>query len=331
MTQSQRITIKLSEIRSKLMDLSKKEVPTDEDRAAIVQAETDLSNSEIQLRAALKGEADATPSDGGENRALDRLVDKASIGSIFSAVVEHRQTSGAEAELQSHFGLGAAQIPLSLLEERAVAVIPPDTSHSPTLTSQARVLQPAFAIGDASFLGVPSPRVPAGSASYPVLGTRPTVGGPHADDTSVAESTATFSASLLEPGRVQCGFSFRRSDAARFGPGLDESLRMALQSGLSEALDAKVVARIILDVSRTDATATATHTSYLSDLAFGQVDGRHIAGENEIRILLGSDSLVNASTLYRNTSTGERSALEVLRDITAGVRVSAIFRQRPAA
>ena len=40
------------------------------------------------------------------------MVDRASVGAIFAAVVEHRATEGPEAELQKHLGLSGNQIPL---------------------------------------------------------------------------------------------------------------------------------------------------------------------------------------------------------------------------
>ena len=322
MTQAQKLTIRASEIRSKLLDFSKQADLSTDDKAAITKAETDLGNVEIQLRAAIKAEATETRSlDGGENRALARLVDRSNLGHIFSAVLEHRQTAGAEAEIQSHFKLGSTQIPLAMLESRAVATVPANTSHSPTETNQASILQPVFSIGDSAWLGIPNPRVAAGAASFPVLTSAPVVGGPHKDDTSVDETTGTFSAELLEPGRIQAGFSFRRTDAAKF-PMMENSLRMALQSGLSEKMDSQMVAQIVSDVARTDSTAVATHTTYLSRLAYGLVDGRYVSGESELRVLIGNETLVSMSALYRNTNSGERNTIERLRDITAGVRIS---------
>ena len=323
MTQSQKLTIRASEIRSKLLDYSKQSDLSADDKAAITKAETDLGTVEVQLRAAIKAEATETRSaDGGENRALARLVDRSSLGAIFSAVLEHRQTVGAEAEIQAHFKLGSNQVPLSMLEERAVSTVPADASITPAETNQASIIQPVFSLGDSNFLGIPQPRVAAGSASYPVLDVRPTVHGPDDDSTSHAETDGTFSASLLEPGRLSATFSFRRTDAAKF-PMMDEALRMALQSGLSESMDATMVAQLVTDLTRADSSAVATHTSYLSRLAYGLVDGRYVAGESELRVLIGNQTLVSMAALYRNTASGERNTIERLRDITAGVRISA--------
>ena len=99
---------------------------------------------------------------------------------------------------------------------------------------------PIFADGDAAFLGVDQVTVPNGDVAFPVLTNRPTVGGPHADSTEVAETTGAFSAELVKPERLQCAFTYRRVDVARF-PVMGESLRAALNEALSESLDVQVV------------------------------------------------------------------------------------------
>ena len=187
--------------------------------------ETQISENEIQLRAALRAEGDTQPSDGGEDSALARLSDRANVGNIFQAVIERRSScSGAEKEIQDHFKLPADMIPLEMLEQRAVATVPASTSHTPAAASQAPILQPAFALGDSAWMGIFSPRVEAGAASFPVLTTRPTVHGPSTTSTSHAETDGAFSAELLEPGRISAAFSFsqhRFGEIAKHGSSLE--------------------------------------------------------------------------------------------------------------
>ena len=85
---------------------------------------------------------------------------------------------------------------------------------------------------------------------FPVLTTRPTVGGPHTDSTSVDETTGAFSADVLQPSRFQASFFWRRTDGARFGRDWVSLLRRALSAGLSEALDSKIVGQVETDVTR---------------------------------------------------------------------------------
>ena len=321
MLDSHRLTIKLSTLRSSLLDLSRKDAPTDEDRAAIVNFETQLGHTEAQLRAALLSEGDSTPSDGGENRALDRLVSRANLGSIFQCAVEQRAPGGPESELQQHFGVAINCIPLRLLEQRAVATVPASVSSTPAATGQAATLLPIFSLGDTAFLNVSQIRAEPGSSAHPVLDTRADIHGPFTDSSDAAETTASFSASLLEPGRISSGFSFLRTDSVKF-PGMADALRQALSLGLSEALDQKMVAQIVTDVSQTGASAVDSYSTYLSRGVYGQVSGREASGENELKLLVGAATFEDMSELYRNASTGERNVVDTVRSVTGGLRVS---------
>ena len=78
------------------------------------------------------------------------------------------------------------------------------------------------------FLGVDQVTVPNGDVAFPVLTNRPVVGGPHADSTEVAETTGAFSAELVKPERLQCAFTYKRVDVARF-PVMGESLRASVE------------------------------------------------------------------------------------------------------
>ena len=166
-------------------------------------------------------------------------MSRARLGAIFSAAVEHRALDGAENELQQHLSLASNQIPVDLLrapvEHRAITPAPTHVG-----TSEQPILMPIFADGDAAFLGVDQVTVPAGDVAFPVLTNRPTVGGPHTDSTEVAETTGAFSAELIKPERLQCAFTYKRVDVARF-PAMGEALRQALNEALSESLDVQIV------------------------------------------------------------------------------------------
>ena len=106
-----------------------------------------------------------------EARELQLLTDKANVGDILTASVEHRQTTGEAAELQQHHGLAAHQIPLEMLrinrgvEERAAATVPASVGDA----SQGEVVTPIFASGDGAFLGIERPVVGVGDAAFPVF------------------------------------------------------------------------------------------------------------------------------------------------------------------
>ena len=318
MTPAQKLTLELTESRKALSEhIAIAEAERAEDWSDKLSTLTRaVANKDIELTAARLLEPEPSERrDDAEGRELRSMMERANIGNIFTAVVEHRATEGVEAELQQHYRIGPNAIPLALLETRAVTPAPTDTG-----ASQQPILQPVFHEGDAAFLGVDMPTVPVGDSVYPVLTNRPTVGGPHKDSTSVAETTGAFTAEVLEPSRLQASFFYRRTDAARFA-GMSEALRQALSSGLSEALDKQVVDQVVSDVGRTAAAAADDFASYRKRYVYDQVDGRFATVEGDIRLLVGAATLAAMSGLYRSNNADD-SAVDSLRRISGGLRVS---------
>ncbi len=324
MTPRQRLALEQSEKRQKINDLLGLDELTDDQRNELDTLTKRMQQIEVESRAAIVAEGEDEQrmrsefGDDRESAELRALVGRANAGAIFTAALEHRATDGAEAELQQHFRLGGNQIPLEMLrlETRAVTPAPTDTG-----ASQQPILQPIFATGDAAFLGVDMPTVPVGDAVFPVLTSRPTVGGPHKDSTAVGETTGAFTAEVLEPHRLQASFYYRRTDAARFA-GMDEGLRAALNSGLSEALDKEVIDQLVSDVSQTAATAENTFATYRSALVYDRLDGRFASMEGDVRVLAGASTVAHMAGKYRGNNADD-SAIDSVRRISGGVRVSA--------
>ena len=333
MRKSQELAIEQSELRERVNALLEKdgETLTDEERAELTKKSERLQAIEPELRAALTIEAKEDDEararfseDDPEHRELIRLAGRANVGNIFVSAIERRATEGAEAEIQQHFGIRSNQIPLAMLrrvEERAVTPAPTNVQ-----ATQHPIVQPVFAQSAAAFLGVDMPMVPAGDAVFPVLTSRPTVGGPHTDSTSVSETTGSFDAETLAPARLQASFFYRRTDAARF-PGMDDALRMALADGLGEAVDKEVISGTNGLLSGTNlanhnVNAVTSYANYVSNFGFSRVDGRYAGMVSDIRVVLGSATYAHAGTVYRNNSV-DRTALDRLMEVTGGVQVSA--------
>ena len=245
MTNVQKLTVRASEIRARLSEIAEIPELTDEHRGELTTLRTEYRGVEEKLQAAITAEGDAQPlplGQGGsaEDRAYGDLCGRANIGAIFQALTERRATEGAEAELQAHHGLLPTHVPLDLLrapvEHRAVTGAPTNVA-----TMQESPIQPVFATGSLAYLGVDMPSVPVGDAVFPVLTSRPVVRGPFTGSDVAAETDGSFDAELLAPERVQASFSYLRTDAARFSM-LGESLREALNSGLTEKIDAEGIA-----------------------------------------------------------------------------------------
>ena len=206
-----------------------------------------MQGLEVELRAANRGgepqgqETRVTVT-GSEARELQTLGRPGSnVGAIFQAAIEHRQSDGPEAELQQHYGMGANQVPLALLrgvpletlgnvEHRAVTPAPANVA-----TQQAAIIPGVFPMACAAWLGIDMPTVGVGEAVYPVLATNATVHTP-AENDPATDTTGSFTADVLSPGRLQAAFFYSREDAARF-MGMGEALRQNLNEALADKLD----------------------------------------------------------------------------------------------
>ena len=339
MTKAQTHALRLSEVRQRLNEITGLEGDafTDEIRQESDKLTVEYRDTETRYRAALVSEGDDAHLAGSqfgaggsaEDRAYRELVSKSNVGAIFTAAVEKRATSGADAELQQHHGLHSNQIALDLLrgpvveEHRAITASPANVG-----ASQEPIIQPVFATGDAAFLGIDMPSVPTGDAVFPVLTTRPTVRGPFTDDSDAAETDGTFAADLLKPGRIQASFSYLRTDAARFG-GMGESLRMALAEGLSEGVDQKIINGASGSAERREPrrrTRRARPSPRSRSSCLGSASRAWMGATRRVDPICaycsGARSYAVAGGTYRGADS-EESALDRLMAIVADVKVSA--------
>ena len=232
MTPRQKLELEMSRNRARMRELLALPDLSDEQRAELDTLTQRAETLEVEYRAAVAAYPDPVEvtDDGPEQRELAQLTQDANAGEILNAVLEHRATSGREAELQQHHGLSHNQIPLSMLfEQRAVTPAPADVG-----TNQQPIIPDVFPQSAASFLDISMPTVGVGEVNYPVLTTGATVGTP-AENAAQAESTGAFTATILEPSRIQASFFYSREDRARFA-GMDAALRMNLEDALSDKL-----------------------------------------------------------------------------------------------
>ena len=319
-----------STLRGEFNTLRVIETRSAEQDGRLTELDGELTESETEFRTAadalLTEQTTVTAPNGedSEARELRELCGRANVGDVYGALLEKRQTDGATAEAQAAHGCAPNQIPLAMLaapiEVRAVTPTPDATG-----ATQAETVQPVFATGAGAFLGIDRPTVAMGQAVYPVLTSRPTVGGPHANSSDVADTTGAFDAALLPPKRIQAGFIYRRTDAMQFG-GMDSALRMALNSGLQEKIDREAVAGADglltgTNLGNHNVSAVTTFALYLSQFLYGRVDGRYAEMKSDIRVLMGATTYGHAGGVYQ--SSAYKSALAVLEQDSAGVRVSA--------
>ena len=305
------IRLKKSEIRNKLLEIGKSENPDQEATKNLLTELQGLETREAALLAA-EGESETTTeaTTTPETRELEKLHGEARVGDVVSALVEHRTTTGAMAELQQHHRLEGNQIPISMLlprdelaEARAAATIPTDVQGN-----QQAMLNLVFARSVASFLQIPMRSVPVGQAIYPVMTAGAAPGSP-AKGVSQAESTAAFTAEALTPKRLQASVRWAREDGALFR-GLEDSLRGNLRDAVSDEMDNLILndtAEGLLvgtNLANNNATAADTFDSYLERFLFDSVDGRWADSISGLRWLVGSDTYKRIGTA-KATNTSE--------------------------
>ena len=323
MTNLQKVALRQSEIRTRLHELGGVEDVTDEIRSEIGTLTTEMKDLETRSQALIAAGEQPEEEPEGEQRdeQLQELIERADMGDIFTAALEHRSTDGATREIQEEYHLAANQIPIGMLETRAVTPAPADVGQN-----QAEIIPGVFPMSCAAFLGVDMPTVGVGDAVFPVLTKNATVHLP-AENAVVAETTGSFSADVLSPARIQASFFYSREDRARFA-GMDAALRENLGMALSDRLDQRILSGNggLLNgtnLADHDVTAETTHPLYLTQFGFGRVDGEYAGSAADLRVVVGTDTYAHMGGTYRSGNTADYSVLERLMEITGGVKVSA--------
>ena len=334
MTKAQKLDIRRSEIRSKLiadnLDADERDTLTNE-----------LVDVESQWRAAVALEANESP-DEPETR-MDDLVSKVELRNYLDAATRGVAVTGAEAELNTELRLDVdGEVPwaaIAPLEEERTD----DVTNSPTNISRtaASPLARLFAASDAAYLGVRTVQVPVGERTYPVL-----TGGTSAD--TLAKSTgstlntieanaATWSTVEVSPVRATARYRWAVEDVARMGPALENALRADLSEVIRDYLDnqalngtgtAPYVAGLITGLTRPAANPGADITvDSLLAAASGLVDGGPIArDESDVRLMINSE--VYGMVSSAKTTDGSW-LLPALRERVGGLRVSSRIADAP--
>ncbi len=320
MTPKQRARLKAAAIQKRLNEIE----------ALPMTSELDKEQSELLATLAMLtplvnapelGTESLADAEGDEFRAI---LSGGSIGAILDCAISGAQTTGREAEIQSHFKLAANEFPVQMLRDSAaiqaaVTQAPADGDNR----SVRPVIPEVFPSSVMSFLSIPTPTVPVGESEYVVLTTGATVQTP-AEAAAAAESTGTFTPTKLRARRYQTSFRWSREDAASFAP-----LEMALRQNLSDAMASKLEAEALLNnpnglltgvvLADNDVEAKTTAGNYLGLLGYGNVDGKFAATIRDIRILMGGGTYAAAAMEYIDSE----NALDRLIRASGGVRVSA--------
>lgn len=235
MLESQRIQLRLSEIRKAMADMAAADELSEEQRSEVATLRAEYTDCETRYQAALVAEDTPEPEtreETPEEREIADLRRRSSLATYVLAARDNRPVGGPEADYNAAMQLGADQFPLQLLagdmETRA-------TTDTETATRPQTWLDRLFADTAAMRLGITMPSVEPGVPSYPV-----TTAGPAAAQRARGESAvdAPWAVGVTEvkPTRNAVHLKFTYEDAARL-PGLEEALRRDMAAALAEGID----------------------------------------------------------------------------------------------
>ena len=340
MTNSQRLAVRLSEIRQRLNEVAGLEGDafTDEIRQESDRLQTEFRDKETQYRSALIAEGEA------ETRALESEPDaemrerlelrgRASLGAYLRAALSGRRVDGAEAELQEAAGVGDG-IPLELWDTARPEHRQTDaaTGAPGTVGVNLDRIRPAvFAQSVLPRLGVEMPRVESGSYASATISTSLTAGS-KAKGARQDATAAAFTVTSVTPKRISARLGIRIEDVAAVGQENFESiLRQNLSLVLSDELDkqglngAGANADLIglfqrlADPAAAPATV-ATFDDFAAAHAAG-IDGLWAPTLKDVSIVCGPDTYGLAARTFQVATNykGELSAAAYAMNQTGGL------------
>ena len=348
---STRISIRLSETRSKLNALAAKpDDLTDAEQREQADLAKQLEAAEVELRAALSREAaekvETTETQrDGEARERAELRGKARLGRYVRSALNGRPFEGAEREYADAVGVdGPGMVPLQMLgatteerveerarrragsEARAVTPAPADAE----LERDADPITPAvFDRSVAGWLGISMPTASPGIKTYPVL-TSNVGGGFVAESASASETAGAITPTDADPRRLAGSFRIRKEDMAKL-----EDLETALQNNLSMVLSDELDKAIIngtgvspqlngllQQMPDPSAPASGVETYARYQTAFSShLDGLYATAPSDIRILMGPHTARHMLGVYR-ANEDSMTAWTLLSQLYGGGRIT---------
>ena len=364
-TNAQKLTIRLSEIRQRLNEIASLEADkvTDEVRAEADRLGTEYQAAETQHRAAIVAEADETrAAEGafgngdGEPAEVRSLIQRVNIGDYLRPAAAGVGLAGAAVELAGALKVsavgpgGGTAIPWVILElpEHRASPAPRSEARAFTTTGaldgsivQRPILQRLFGAGIMDSLGVRMDSVPAGRSEWPLItaGVAPVQKAESA--AADAAVTATFQTEVLKPKRLTGRYEFTHESAAQVS-----DMEAGLRRDLADAVKAKMSDRIINGDEATNAhdvdgfattlaaPSNAAATSAYADYAGAHaqaVDGIHAGMEGEVSSVIGVDVYQHAASVY-DAGSGEAGseALAAARHELHGFSVRRLGIERGA-
>ena len=345
MTNKQKIELRLSEVRSRLNEISgiEGDAFTDEIRNEASALQTEYSDLEVRHRAAITSEAEeearmrgAFNEGDGESAEIRQLMSAVSIADYLTPASAGRGVEGRAKELNEALKVeivgkgGGVAIPWAVLagptpapekreaEQRAFT----DTGDYAGGITARPILQRLFGPGILDALGVRLDSVPAGRAEWPLIagGVSPDM---KAEGAAAGDAVAaTFSTETLRPKRLTGTYEFTHEQAAQV-PGIENALRRdladAVRSKMSDlALNGNETTNshepdgfLTKLTVPTAPSAVATFEDFAGSHALA-VDGIHCQNEKQVSSVIGVESYQLAAKTFRTGAGSDEAASEAL-------------------
>ena len=343
MTNKQKIELRLSEVRSRLNEISgiEGDAFTDEIRGEAGALQTEYGDLEVRHRSAIVAEGEDESRMRGEFREGDgqsaeigQLLGAVSIADYLTPASAGSGIEGRARELNAALKVeamgksGGVAIPWAVIAGPS----PPVESRAFTATDSTNpfggsiiarpILQRLFGPGILDALGVRLDSVPSGRTEWPLLagGVAPDqkAEGVAADD-AVA---ASFSTETLKPKRLTGVYEFTHEQSAQVAD-LEQALRRdladAVRSKMSDlALNGNETTNpqepdgfYVRVAAPTAPAAVATFADYAGSHALA-VDGIHAQNEMEVSSVIGVASYQHAAGVYQ-AGSGESGSQALMK------------------
>ena len=339
MTNAQKLDLRSRAIKTRLNELSGVDELTPELRSEIEALTAELPDVELRYAAAITSEATdaaaaaiAEHDDDGESVERRALLRRAKLAHYIKASIDQRgvDPSSVEGEFAAAYGCSGF-VPLELfsvtgpVEVRAITPAP----DSGNAQQQAIPMPNVWRRSVGAYLGISSPTVDVGTASFPVLTTSVT-SAPKSKGAGAPSTAGAYTPHTVTPIRITGSIEIAKEDAAVM-IGMEESLRDDLGRSMRDQYDGQIVSGSgtapNLDGllhQLTDPSAPAAGVEdwpRLVAVSSGAIDGLYAYECADVKSLVGVETYRLAASTFRGTD-GPISAAAYLRSTTGGFLTS---------
>ena len=323
---SDKLNLRLSEIREALNVLLQTENRTDEQKAEMSALSAEALEKEPEYRAAKIADGVLTETNTStadpEVRERLELRGRARFGRFLSAAISGRVLDGCEAEYRSAMGTGDG-VPMDLFEQDRPSKLEYRADAATTVPATAQgenvaVLQPfVFSESIASRLGIEMPMVGSGAHTEPRISVALTAAA-KAKGVAQGSTAATIVGVTAKPRRIAARLTVGIEDVASFGnDSFESSLKENARAVLSDAYDTQAIngngtapnVEGLIDqlTNPTNPAAVPAFDDFVESFV-DAIDGLWATTPREINIVANVDAFKLSAKTFRDGTGGQSRA-----------------------